>query len=225
MTPRLHQTSIIPQVCPLCQSDGNKYLIFETRKKRRYWHCRFCDLVFVDRDALPTLEQEREIYVHHQNSPDHPGYVAFLQRIIQPAQAYLTPTMRGLDYGCGPGPTLSVLLGREGIHCHNYDPIFFPERPQGPFDFIFATECFEHFHSPATELSRLIALLPPGGYLFVMTERWHEQIDFRTWYYKADPTHVSFYHLHSFDYICRQYGFSILACHGSRILLLQKNKP
>jgi 2-polyprenyl-3-methyl-5-hydroxy-6-metoxy-1,4-benzoquinol methylase len=150
--------------------------------------------------------------------------VEFLQRIIQPARAYLTPTMRGLDYGCGPGPTLSVLLKREGIPCHNYDPIFFSEDPQGPFDFIFATECFEHFHCPATELSRLTPLLSPQGYLFVMTELWHQQIDFRSWYYASDPTHVSFYHLNSFDYICRQFGFNILAHYDARVLLLQKNQ-
>jgi SAM-dependent methyltransferase len=217
-----HQTTTIPQICPLCRCDASKYLIFATRKKRRYWHCLLCDLVFVDREALPTLEQEREVYTFHQNSPDHPGYVEFLQRIIQPARAYLTPNMRGLDYGCGPGPTLSILLEREGIFCHNYDPIFFAEDPQGPFDFIFATECFEHFHSPANELSRLTALLQPGGFLFIMTELWHEQTNFRTWYYKTDPTHVSFYHLKSFNFICRQYGFKILASHNSRILLLQK---
>lgn len=225
MNRNLHQTTTTPQVCPLCRCAGSKHLIFETRKKRRYWHCRFCDLIFVDRDALPTTEQEKEVYTFHQNSPEHLGYVAFLQRIIQPGLPYLTPAMRGLDYGCGPGPTLSVLLEREGIHCHNYDPIFFSEDPQGPFDFIFATECFEHFHSPAAELSRLNSLLQPRGYLFIMTELWHEQIDFRTWYYKTDPTHVSFYHLNSFDFICRQYGFKILTSHSSRILLLQKKKP
>jgi len=221
MNHHLHQTTI-PLVCPLCHCDGSKYLTFQTRKKRRYWHCRSCDLIFVDAEALPTPEQEKDIYTFHQNSPEHSGYVEFLQRIIQPARPYLNPTMRGLDYGCGPGPTLSVLLERQGIRCHNYDPIFFPETPQSPYDFIFATECFEHFHSPATELARLSLLLQPQGYLFVMTELWHEQIDFRTWYYKTDPTHVSFYHLNSFDYICRQYGFQILNTYDTRVLLLQK---
>ncbi len=223
MNLNLHQTITIPQVCPLCRCGGSKILTFQTRKKRRYWHCRACNLVFLDTDALPTLEQEKEIYTFHQNSPEHPGYVAFLQRIIQPALTYLNPTMRGLDYGCGPGPTLSVLLEREDISCHNYDPIFFPDDPQGRYDFIFATECFEHFHSPAAELSHLSALLQPRGFLFVMTELWHERIDFRTWYYISDPSHVSFYHLNSFDFICRQYGFKILASYDARILLLQKN--
>lgn len=223
MSPELNQPRTLSAICPLCRCAGSKSVIFETRKKRRYWHCRLCDLVFLHGDALPTLEQEREIYTYHRNSPEHPGYVAFLQRIIQPALAYLAPSMRGLDYGCGPGPTLSLLLEREGIHCHNYDPIFFPEYPQGRFDFVFATECFEHFHSPATELSRLKSLLQPHGYLFVMTELWHEEIDFRTWHYHTDPTHVSFYHLNSVNFICRQYGFKILAIYSTRILLLQKN--
>ncbi|MFO7765551.1 MAG: class I SAM-dependent methyltransferase [Pelovirga sp.] len=223
MNLNLHQQETTSQVCPLCRCGSSKILTFVTRKKRRYWHCRCCDLVFLDTHALPTPEQEKEIYRFHQNSPAHSGYVDFLQRIIQPALPYLSPTMCGVDYGCGPGPTLSVLLEREGIGCHNYDPFFFPEHPQGPFDFIFATECFEHFHSPATELSRLSSLLQPQGFLFVMTELWHEQIDFRTWYYKSDPTHVSFYHLNSFNYICRQYDFKVLATYDTRVVLLQKN--
>lgn len=221
----MSQTITTRLECPLCRCEDTKPRIFQTRKKRGYRHCRSCDLIFVDPDALPTREQEKEIYAFHQNSPEQQGYVEFLQRIIQPALTYLTPTMRGLDYGCGPGPTLSVLLERQGIRCHNYDPFFFPESPQGPFDFIFATECFEHFHSPATELARLSSLLQLQGYLFVMTELWHEQIDFRTWYYKSDPTHVSFYHLNSFDYICRNFGFKVLATRDRRVLLLQKNQP
>ena len=126
MNLNLHQQETVPRACPLCHCAGRKGLTFITRKQRRYWHCRTCDLVFVDADALPTPQQEKEIYVRHQNSPEHPGYVAFLQRIIQPALPYLNPTMHGLDYGCGPGPTLSVLLKRAGIHCQDYDPIFFP---------------------------------------------------------------------------------------------------
>ncbi|MBW6508134.1 MAG: class I SAM-dependent methyltransferase [Desulfuromonadales bacterium] len=190
-----------------------------------FWHCHGCDLIFVDAQGRPTLQREKDIYQHHQNSPEHHGYVTFLRRIIDPTLPLLNPTMRGLDFGCGPGPTLSVLLKREDISCDNYDPLFFPALPSGPFDFIFATECFEHFHTPTRELQQLRQLLKPDGYLFVMTSLWHENIDLPTWRYLCDPTHVSFYHRRTFEHICRVYGFTLLACDDDRILLLQKKQP
>jgi len=211
-------------LCPLCCHKGSKRLAHRTRKGRQFWHCLQCQLIFVDPAARPGRQLEEDLYRQHRNGPEHPGYVAFLRRIIDPALPLLTPAMRGLDYGCGPGPTLSVLLEREGLNCHNYDPLFFPDLPAGPFDFIFATECFEHFHAPAREIQRLQELLKTDGHLFVMTDLWYEGIDLRTWSYLCDPTHVSFYHRHTIDHICREYGFKLLACFDGRILMLCKRE-
>ena len=210
--------------CPLCYREETKHLVHQTRKGRRYWLCPDCRLIFVDPTARPDRQREHDIYRQHSNSPAHSGYVALLQRIIEPALPFLNPSMHGLDYGCGPGPTLSVLLKEAGLRCAIYDPMFFPEWPSGPFDFIFATECFEHFHTPAREIKRLNSLLNPGGYLFVMTDLWHESLELRTWNYLTDPTHVSFFHLDTFTHICHEYGFKLMNCDGKRIVMLQKRK-
>lgn len=220
----MQKTITVDYPCPLCGQDGCKHLVRRTRKGRCYWHCHQCQLIFVDPAARPSRQLEEDLYRQHRNSPEHPGYVTFLRRIIDPALPLLTPAMRGLDYGCGPGPTLSVLLEREGISCHNYDPLFFPDLPARPCDFIFATECFEHFHTPVRELEKLRELLQPNGYLFVMTDLWHEETNLRTWSYLCDPTHVSFYHRRTFEHICHAYGFKLLACDDDRILLLQKKE-
>lgn len=212
-----------PLPCPLCQCLGPKTLTFQSHaKKTRYWHCPHCRLIFVDPAALPTREKEKTVYQYHQNSPEHSGYIGFLRRIIDPAQNYLTPDMRGLDYGCGPGPTLSVLLKRQGFACADYDPIFYPELPHSDFDFVFATESFEHFHSPATQMRHIQELLKDGGYLFIMTLLWDDGVDFPSWHYKNDPTHVSFYHRDTIDFICDQYGFKLLDMPNERVILLQK---
>lgn len=208
--------------CPLCAEEGNKSLVHRTRKGRRFWHCPQCRLIFVDPAARPSRRLEKDLYRKHQNSPEHTGYVTFLRRIVDPALPLLAPSMRGLDYGCGPGPTLSVLLTGAGLTCHNYDPLFFPDLPEEPLDFIFATECFEHFHTPAREMQQLRKLLKPAGYLFIMTDLWHEQTNLRSWSYLCDPTHVSFYHRRTFEHICHTYGFTMLACYDRRVLLLQK---
>jgi SAM-dependent methyltransferase len=185
--------------------------------------CGSCFLIFTDSRFYPTAAAEKSHYTLHENSIGHQGYVTFLNRAIQPTLPYLKPGMRGLDYGCGPTPTLSLLLQQAGYKTDNYDPYFFPELNTGSrYDFIFATECFEHFFAPAKELERLSGLLKESGILVVMTERWEDLEGFRHWYYARDPTHVSFYHSRTFEYIGSRSGFKTLYSDRSRVIILQK---
>ena len=43
-----------------------------------------------------------------------------------------------------------------------------------------------------------------------MTEPYHSGIDFGTWYYNNDPTHVFFYSLETLQWIKNEFGFSSL---------------
>jgi len=79
---------------------------------------------------LPDPATEEARYKAHQNSPQDAGYVRFLNQAITPALPYLNGSMRGLDYGCGPTPTLSGLLNAHGLYCENYDPYFFTASPE-----------------------------------------------------------------------------------------------
>lgn len=134
---------------------------------------------------------------------------------------YLNVTMRGLDYGCGPGPVLSQLVRKHGMVCEDYDPLFADRSLQPPYDFIFATECFEHFLNPDREIQRLRNLLRSGGLLGIMTECWTDVEQFGRWYYTKDPTHISFYHADTLDYICNQYGFALLWQKENRVFILE----
>ena len=182
-------------------------------------------LIHVDqRDHLTLVDAEAH-YRTHENSIENEGYVKFLHRAIDPLLPYLTPTMRGLDYGSGPGPTLSQLLRRRGHECSDYDPLFNAISFEAPYDYIFATECFEHFIQPAVEISRIAGILRPGGYLVVMTEPWTDLERFRDWYYTRDPTHVSFYHNETFDFFSHQFGFRAMTCDDPRVRLFQRVSP
>ncbi len=207
--------------CTLC---GNKELsrIPAVTDRRMYYHCEQCSLIFVDPSFHLSPDVERLRYEQHNNGIEHPGYVAFLNRAIDPALKFLNRDMIGLDYGCGPAPTLSKLLARVQIHCKDYDPLFGFDHAHTIYDFIFATECFEHFFSPALEFLKIDNLLKPGGYLAIMTERWTDQNTFNTWYYKNDPTHVSFYHTRSFHYLCQQFRYQIEFDDKSRVIILRK---
>ncbi len=129
----------------------------------------------------------------HRNSIDDPGYVKFLNHAIIPAKKYLDTRMSGLDFGCGPTPTLSKLLAREGYRCDDYDPLFHACKLKDSYDFIFTTETVEHFRSPAKEFARLAGMLSADGILVVMTELWKTKEEFAKWHYTMDATHIAFY--------------------------------
>lgn len=209
-----------PLSCPLCAQPLPVTPRLTGRDGRRFFHCPVCDLLSADPASHLSAEAEQAFYGTHENVADA-GYVRFLQRLLQPALPYLAPGQRALDWGCGPGPVLSELVRAEGLSCDNFDPYFAPVPPVGPYDVIFASECFEHFHQPAQELDRLHALLRPGGLLAVMTERWDSAATLDNWYYLRDPTHVVCFHSRSFDYVARRWGFRPIWPADPRVVLLQ----
>ena len=106
--------------------------------------------------------------------------------------------------------------------CDGYDPLFWPERPVGIYDFVFATECFEHFEYPRREVTWILSLLRPGGYLCVMTECWTARERFVRWYYTRDPTHIVYFHAETFVYLSREFGLEALASDDARVWLFRK---
>jgi len=206
--------------CPLCKNQEISEILSD-RKGRTFGHCNQCQLVFANKQFLPSREAEEQRYKMHLNSINDKGYVQFLNQAIDPAMTYISKEMTGLDYGCGPNPTLSKLLMEENFRCEIYDPIFFPELPELPFDYIFATECFEHFFEPAKELMRLKKMLKSDGILVVMTEFWSEENKFSDWNYTSDFTHVTFYHSETFQFVAEKFGFEMIYNDQKRVAILR----
>jgi len=194
--------------CPLCH--GEVAFFFED-ERRPYHQCGRCELIFVPRGCLPTREEEKAQYDLHENSPDDTGYRRFLGRLTDPLLKKLSPGSVGLDFGCGPGPTLSVMLEEAGHRVVLFDPIYHPNQKvlEGQYDFITATEVFEHLHNPQDELKRLWNCLGPGGWLGVMTKRVQTREAFSKWHYIQDPTHVGFWSGNTFRWLAGHWGAQI----------------
>ncbi len=187
--------------CPLC--GGKKSERFYSGPRRDYHRCRDCGLIFIPPNQLPTGGEEKARYDLHQNNPEDPGYRRFLSRLFLPLQARLAPGSRGLDFGSGPGPTLSALFEEAGHSVVLYDPFYAPNPSalEGEYDFITATEVLEHLHHPGRELARLWSCLKPGGILGVMTGLAPGIDKFACWHYIGDPTHVCFFRPETFQWL------------------------
>ena len=195
--------------CPLCQSGGLSE--FARDKKRVYYLCGGCSLVSVPAVYHLSAEAEKAEYDQHQNDPGDPGYRRFLSRAVSPLFERLPGGAVGLDYGCGPGPAISVMAAEVGLVVDNYDLYYFnrPELLESEYDFITLTEVIEHIAKPELLLLTLDSLLKPGGVLAVMTKRVIDAAAFSGWHYKNDPTHICFYSDATFEWIAQKLNWKL----------------
>jgi SAM-dependent methyltransferase len=130
-----------------------------------------CDLVFVPPEFHLSPEAEKARYEFHSHSLADSGYRDFLNRLFQPLEKVLPPGARGLDFGCGREPTLSVLFEEAGFPCANYDLHYFndPAVLGKQYDFLTCSETMEHFRNPREEFERFLRLVKPGGMMIVAT--------------------------------------------------------
>ncbi len=188
--------------CLLCKS--NHTHLFTTGENRIYMHCNECDLVFVPPAYFISETEEKAKYDNHQNSIENQGYVDFLNRLLIPLQSFLPPNAKGLDFGCGPGPTLHQIMKQNGFEMDLYDYFYHPDQKifTRKYDFITMTEVIEHLHHPYETLQTLWNMLKPGGVFGIMTAFRVEE--FQNWYYKRDLTHIAFYSPKTFSHIAQK---------------------
>ncbi|MGR5281449.1 class I SAM-dependent methyltransferase [Photobacterium damselae] len=210
--------------CPLCHCASSHD--FFTDKLRQYFQCNSCSLVFADPDAHLAPEDEKAVYDQHENNPQDMGYRRFLARLADPLVERIgAAPLSGLDFGSGPGPTLSVMLTELGYNMAIYDPYFAPNREalEQQYDFVTCTEVIEHFYQPAKEWGLLLSLVKPGGWLGFMTKLARDVDAFAHWHYKNDPTHVSFFSRETFSFLAERDGLEVEFV-GNDVILLRKTQ-
>jgi len=196
---------------------------FEQAHRRDYFVCDTCRMVYMAPGQRLNFSDEIARYEAHENNPDDEGYRNFLSRVAGPLAQVLQLGAMGLDYGSGPGPTLSLMLEEKGFPTANYDPVFAPDKTvlRRSYDFITCTETAEHFFNPGEEFDGFDHVLRPGGWLAVMTDLWSEDLSLSEWAYARDPTHVCFYHQATMVWIAQRYHWQMQSPHRS-VFLFQK---
>ena len=195
--------------CPLCSSlDTDAF--FED-KRRIYLRCVDCRLVFVPERYWLSTEDEMATYDLHENDAQDQGYRQFLSRLTAPLLEKLKPKQKGLDFGCGPGPTLSVLLEEQDQQMDLYDPLYYndPSVFNKKYDFICATEVVEHLRYPNKEFTALFDMLTRGGWLGLMTKLVIDKQAFSKWHYIQDMTHICFYSRSTFEYLAQRFNAEV----------------
>lgn len=197
------------QCCPLCGEI--KVSLYHQNHRREYYQCATCWLVFVPSEQHLSVADEKAEYDQHQNSPQDMGYRRFLGRLFTPLLAKLPKGANGLDFGSGPGPTLSVMFEEVGHPMTVFDIFYAPDMSvlQKTYDFITATEVVEHLAMPGKVLAQLVAQLLPGGYLGIMTKRVTTQAAFANWHYINDPTHICFFSEATFEWWAAQHQLTV----------------
>lgn len=213
----LHETDIA--VCPLCRSEDSEN--YHADRTRPYLRCGRCRLVFVPERAWLKAGEEKAVYDLHRNDPHDEGYRRFLDRLCSPLSKRLGEAQHGLDFGCGPGPALPLMMEARGHRVERFDPIYRnnPAVLSLSYDFICATEVVEHLRSPGQTFSALFNMLKEGGWLGIMTKLVLNREAFGRWHYIRDLTHICFYSQETFEYLARRFNANMQIVDKDVILL------
>ncbi len=208
--------------CPLCL--GHDSAAYYRDAFREYFHCGDCSLVFVPPQFHLSEQQEKAVYDLHCNDPRDAGYRNFLSRLFDPLSKRLSAGAVGLDFGSGPGPTLSLMFQELGFSVEIYDKFYAdnPQLLQQEYAFITASEVVEHLRQPRQELQRLYRLLKAGGTLGLMTKLVTDRAAFTDWHYKNDSSHLCFFSRQTFTWLGDFWGAEVEIV-GQDVILIKKN--
>jgi len=211
--------------CKICHKEIIHF--FDDYMKADTYHCQECALIFKDPKAIISTEKELKVYQQHINSEENLGYVAMFQEFIDKTFApYEEHINDVLEFGSGPTPVLASILKKRGLNVDIYDKFFASEKIyEGKvYDLITSTEVIEHIADVEALFQFFAKQLKPKAYLALMTQFHPNDAEvYLKWWYRRDPTHITFYHPHTFETLAKRFGFTVLCCDEKKNVLLQKD--
>jgi hypothetical protein len=209
------------QKCPLCHCDQVQF--FHQDKKRAFYCCDTCDLVFADAAShLPPMA-ERQRYGRSRISQKQKQLSQFVFPFLKQLQQLHSGQLTGLNFGRILEAANLKLITDAGHILNQYDPFLAPEHTllKREYDFIVCYRVFEHFQYPMKEWHLLSRLLNPGGWLAINTPLLTDLQAFGKWHHKNNLTHVSFYQKSTFEYLAANSEFTLLFA-AKDLILMQK---
>ncbi|WP_109298761.1 class I SAM-dependent methyltransferase [Aquimarina sp. AU474] len=203
--------------CSLCASEVEEFSEIQARK---YFNCTVCKGISLDPNNFLSAKDEKNRYQLHDNDINDSGYQKFALPIVNSVLEVFDPNHNGLDFGSGSGPVITSLLRKEGYKITTYDPFFDPNTNalKTTYDYIVCCEVIEHFFYPQKEFKLLYSLLKPNGVLYCKTNIYNSSINFKSWWYKNDPTHVFFYSNDALNWIAAKFGFKAIEIKSDLII-------
>ena len=213
-------------LCKICQASTRS--IKDVKKELIYYRCSGCGFISLDDRYILNEIDEKCKYDQHNNSLENEGYVQMFENFIDLSIApYLKNIKTALDFGSGPEPVFSKLLERRGLEVDIYDLYYAPQKVyEGKkYDLITSTEVFEHLSKPLETLELLVNHTKVNGYIALMTKfPPSDDKDFLAWWYRRDPTHISFFTPKSFEVMAEKFGLKVLTMLNDNIVVFQKMK-
>ena len=221
------------RLCRLCHNQA--HLVFED--VRPFYACNVCGLIFSD-CFLSVEEVEKHYKDQYHNECDWGNEAAVFILWLKNFGGGSAPllSLSFLDYGSGGG-FLAGALRKIGFKVDCYEPMlhgeFNRESYSEAYDVIILNEVVEHLEDINKTLDVVYNVLADNGLVFIKTLLTDQMINdplnfqelFKGWWYKDDPTHISFFSSLTIEYICKNRGRNFVAkaiSNADNCVLLQK---
>ncbi len=185
-------------------------------------------------DYRLSNEGQKNRYLLHENSLEQEGYRKYLESFLKLSLDAFYSACNSLpesvlDYGSGPEPCLVQLMTSEGLNAYGWDP-FFNENGlekidvKNGFDMVTCLEVAEHFENPVADFSKLSRMVRSGGLAVIGTNLLPDnpESSFGSWWYRFDPTHVTFYTLQGLQECALKAGLQYEKSLSDKVFLFRK---
>ncbi|MCE9686205.1 class I SAM-dependent methyltransferase [Shewanella sp. AS16] len=207
--------------CPLCHSQDAAF--FHQDKKRAFYACEHCGLIFADAGSHLPPAAEKHRYGRARANAKQRQLAQFILPLLSQLAQQQAGRLRGLNFGRVLDDASLSNLEAAGHTLKQYDPFFAPDHEalRQRYDFVCSYRVFEHFQDPLKEWSLISRLLNPGGWLAISTPLLTDLAGFAKWHYKNNLTHVSFYQRRTFEFLAQKGDFALLFA-AKDLILMQK---
>ncbi len=203
--------------CTFCKNNTHLF-------DKKYRYCPKCQMIKLQKRYYINPQKEKKQYDNHNNSFECKGYVEMFENFLDFFWNKLPNKKTALDFGSGPNPVLAQIVKNRGfLKVDYFDKFYQPEKiyKNNSYDLITSTEVFEHLDDPLEILKLFKSILNKDGIIAVMTLfHTNNEEDFKNWWYKRDPTHITFFTPHTFEALGDACGLRVVDTDYKRVITL-----